>query len=67
MQIASHLVVPDKSVRNIFRVNLSTNPHLVIMWGFAGDLYRSIVPKGGAFNDSTLQIPTSARPGVGGA
>ena len=60
------LVVLDKSVQNIFRVNFPTNPDLV-MWGFAGDLYRSIVPRGGAFNDSTLQIPTSARPGVGGA
>ena len=63
------LVVPDKSVRNIFRVNFPTNPHLV-MWGFAGDFYRSIVPRGGAFNDSTLQIPpipTSVWRGVGGA
>jgi len=60
------LVVLDKSIRNIFRVNFPPNPRLV-MWAFAGDLYRSIVPRGGAFNDSTLQIPTSARPGVGGA
>jgi len=50
------LVVLDKSVRNIFRVNFPTNPRLV-MWGFARDLYRSIVPRDGALNDSTLQIP----------
>ena len=60
-----------------FRVDSPTNPHLVmwgsptnphlVMWGLVRDLYSSIVPRGGAFYDSTLQIPTSARPGVGGA
>jgi len=29
------------------------------MWGLVRDLYSSIVLRGGAFYDSTLQIPTN--------